>query len=131
MITYSWKPIIIQEVLSQYESVVYLDSSIRFTSAKIATIIEMTKETGLLSRYLKINLTCYTDERMFNWFGSNRFEFIDMFTLEANFLLFHRTFLTSLVMKSWLTCALDESCIGKILLNCHNTYIIILNLRII
>lgn len=72
----------------------------------------MTKEIGMLSRYLKINLTCYTDERMFKWFESRSADFVDMYTLEANFLLFYRTFITSLIMKSWLTCALDESCIA-------------------
>ena len=49
---------------------------------------------------------------MFNWFGATRDEFIDMYTLEANFLLFHRTFTTSLIMKSWLTCAFDPNCIA-------------------
>ena len=112
MITYAWKPLIIQEVMSQYKSVIYLDSSIRFTSNKIANIFGMTREIGMLSRYIRTNLTCYTDERMFNWFGSDRAEFIDMYSLEANFLLFNRNFLTSLIMKSWLTCALDETCIS-------------------
>ena len=112
MITYAWKPLIIQEVMSQYKSVIYLDSSIRFTSNKIANIFGMTREIGMLSRYIRTNLTCYTDERMFNWFGSDRSEFKDMYSLEANFLLFNRNFLTSLIMKSWLTCALDETCIA-------------------
>lgn len=102
----------IQEILSEYKSVIYLDSSIRFTSNKIANIFEMTREVGMLARYIKTNLTCYTDERMFKWFGADRFEFVDMFSLEANFLLFNRNFLTSLIMKSWLTCALDEECIA-------------------
>lgn len=36
----------------------------------------------------------------------------EVFSIDANFLLFKKSILTSLIMKAWVTCALDESCIA-------------------
>lgn len=41
--------------------------------------------------------------------------------------MFHRTFLTNLIMKAWVTCALDESCMAPIEIkssqDCYKGYI--------
>lgn len=35
-----------------------------------------------------------------------------MYSLEANFLVFRKSLILDLIMKSWVTCALDENCIA-------------------
>lgn len=49
---------------------------------------------------------------MFNWFGETSQNYEDFFTIEANILIFSRNFLTTLMMKAWVTCALDKDCIA-------------------
>lgn len=89
-----------------------MDSSIRFNSGNIEKSIELTRKVGLLARYYPISLKCYTDNRMFEYFGETDIDNIG--SIEANFIMIHKTFLTRLIMKSWVTCALDESCIAPL-----------------
>ena len=49
---------------------------------------------------------------MFEWFGEKSETFKSFNTVGAYILLFQQNFLTSLLMKSWVTCALDENCIA-------------------
>jgi hypothetical protein len=110
--TYSWKPLIIQEALRDYSTVIYIDSSIRFLSSDMRPIIDTLKRVGMLTQFIGLRLTCYTDPKMFAWFGEEAESYEQFFTIEANILLFHQTFLTSLIMKAWITCALYEDCIA-------------------
>ena len=89
-----------------------MDSSIIFESNDIEAIIDYSKDIGLLTRYLDLKLPCYTDPRMFNWFGTNENQFHNVHTLEANFIVLNRNLLTELIMKAWVTCALDAECIA-------------------
>lgn len=98
--------------MRSYDSVLYLDSSIRFKSGELAPIFTTLKETGLLTQFIGLKLTCYTNPQMFAWFNEEVKSYESFFTIEANILLFHRNFLTTLMMKSWVTCALDENCIA-------------------
>ncbi|CAF0887758.1 unnamed protein product [Brachionus calyciflorus] len=112
--TYAWKPLLIQETLIEYETVLYVDSSIRFQSSEISSIIDSVRQVGMLTQYIELKLNCYTNPKMFEWFEDTPSTYDDFFTIEANILLFHRNFLTSLIMKAWVTCALEESCISPI-----------------
>jgi hypothetical protein len=49
---------------------------------------------------------------MFDWFGLDVDEYAEAFTIDANIIMFKRTFETELMMKAWVTCALDGSCIA-------------------
>ena len=51
---------------------------------------------------------------MFEWFGENPQDHQALDSAESGFIMFHKTFLTSLIMKSWVTCALDRDCIAPI-----------------
>ena len=112
--TYSWKPLLIQETLKEYETVIYIDSSIRFQSSEISPIIESLKNVGMLTQFIELKLNCYTNPKMFDWFHETKDNYEDFFTIEANILLFHRSFITSLIMKAWVTCALEEQCIAPV-----------------
>lgn len=75
--------------------------------------MDASRDTGVLTRYLRqLSLVCFTDPRMFEWFGENAKNFENVRTLEANFIIVTKNFLTSLIMKAWVTCALDQSCIA-------------------
>jgi hypothetical protein len=43
---------------------------------------------------------------MMTWFGENVDDFENFDTIEANILYFTNNFITALVMKAWVTCAL-------------------------
>jgi hypothetical protein len=55
----------------------------------------------------------YTDKRLYDWFGDNptlqSMQYV-IKTLEANAFLFRKSFVTELIMKAWVTCALDTKC---------------------
>ena len=99
-----------------------MDSSIRFQNQNLHPSIATARTSGIALQTLDyFNLTCYTNPRMFHWFKETEVDYEIIPTLEANIIMFHRSFLTSLVMKTWVTCALDEACIapeGSRLANC-------------
>lgn len=101
-----------QETLKDHETVIYVDTSIKFLTNEIDHIVKTVKDVGMLSRYIQLHVKCFTDERMFHWFNESPDSFDNIYTLEANLLVFHRTFLTSLIMKAWVSCALDRDCIA-------------------
>lgn len=70
------------------------------------------EDTSLLTRYIPFNLTCFTDYRMFEWFLDKAPTYSNVYTLEANFIMIKKSFLTSLIMKAWVLCALDRDCIA-------------------
>ena len=90
----------------------YVDTSIRFKSNEIKPIVDACKDVGLLTQYIYLDLLCYTNPKMFDWFEEDKENFRQFYTIEANILMFHRSLLTSLIMKAWVTCALEESCIA-------------------
>ena len=120
----------------------YVDSSIRFKSGEVRPIVNACKNVGLLTQYIgnsaiksnrkfhvaqilkqvscqkktkkALKLNCYTNPKMFDWFNETADSYEDFFTIEANILMFHRSFLTSLIMKAWVTCALDVDCIAPV-----------------
>ncbi len=51
---------------------------------------------------------------MFDWFQEKPESFKEFYTIEANILMFHQNFLTKLLMKAWVTCALEENCIAPV-----------------
>ena len=99
-------------MLKNHDSIIYLDTSIRFKTDEIGSILDASRDVGILTRYLPLFLPCYTDSRMFEWFGESPQTYENIQTLEANFIIINKNFLTSLIMKTWVTCALDESCIA-------------------
>ena len=49
---------------------------------------------------------------MFNWFNGTADFYSVVDSIAANFMIFYNNFLYSLIMKAWVTCALDETCIA-------------------
>ncbi len=99
-------------MIYEYDTVIYIDTSVKIRSNEIDTIIQTVKQLGMMSRYIKTSLNCYTDNRMYEWFNENENDYESILSAEANFIILHRNFLTSLLMKVWVTCALDETCLA-------------------
>ena len=91
-----------------------MDSSIRLKTGSIQYLIDSSKNVGLLLHYEKFKLTCYTDRKMFEWFNENPHDHETENTGQAGFILIQKTFLSSLILKSWVTCALDRDCIAPL-----------------
>lgn len=100
----------------------YIDSSIRFQNQNLNPSIATAKTSGIALQTLTyFNLTCYTNPRMFHWFKETEADYESFPTLEANIIMLHKSFVTSLIMKAWVTCAMDKNCIapeGSRLGNC-------------
>ncbi len=86
----------------------YVDTSIRFKSSEIKQLANTCKETGLLTQFIGLRFICYTNPAIFDWFNENQNSYKYLNTIEANILFFTNNFVTSLVMKAWVTCALGN-----------------------
>ena len=92
--------------MKEFGSVIYMDSSIRFKSGDLKPLLETLKTTGMLTQFIGLKLTSYTDPQMFEWFGETSEAYKGFFTIEANIFMFTNNFLTSIMMRAWIACAL-------------------------
>ncbi|CAF3959304.1 unnamed protein product [Rotaria magnacalcarata] len=109
---YSFKPFVIQDALRRYGTIIYGDSSIRFKSNSFNPVLIDNYIRGFAVRELPNHyLSCFTRTGTFGWFNQSYSQFDEIYMSEANFLVVTDTFLTRLIMKAWLTCALEPECI--------------------
>jgi hypothetical protein len=109
---YAWKPLIIADAMKYYKQIMYIDASIRFKSSDANDLIEKSSKTGVVASFLGFRLPCFTHPDTFKWFGETSESYDQFGTIEGNFIFLNRNFLTILILKAWVTCALDESCIA-------------------
>lgn len=57
-------------------------------------------------------LSCFTLTGTFSWFNETSTVFDDIYIAEAGFVAVTDNFLSRLVLKTWVTCALDPECIA-------------------
>lgn len=57
-------------------------------------------------------LSCFTLSGTFTWFNETTTAFDDIYIAEAGFVAVTDNFLSRLVLKTWVTCALDLECIA-------------------
>lgn len=92
---------------------IYLDTSIKLRSNGLEPIAQALDQVGILTKYHNSYITCYSDPRSFDWFGEDMSTFDAVHSLEANLLGMRAGhFITALVMKAWVICALDADCIA-------------------
>lgn len=112
LFTYTWKPIIIQQTLQEFSSVIWADTSIRFTS-RLYQLIEIARFTS----FAFIELGDWDGYAMTQ---PSTFEFINeepcLFTkpsVDAGFGIYYRNpFTLKYVMRPWVSCALSVGCMA-------------------
>jgi hypothetical protein len=57
-------------------------------------------------------LPCFTLGETFTWFHETYSSYDDIYIAEAGFLAVTDNFLSRLILKTWMTCALDSNCIA-------------------
>ena len=57
-------------------------------------------------------MSCFTLTETFSWFNETYSVFDDIYIAEAGFVAVTDNFLSRLVLKTWVTCALDPKCIA-------------------
>ncbi len=89
-----------------------MDSSIRLKTNYLEPLLSIVKSTGIIGHMIKVGHSCSTNSKMFDWFKINETEIGMLYQLQAGINVYHRNFLNTLIMKAWITCAFDKSCIA-------------------
>ena len=114
--TYTWKPIIIQQTLRNFPSVIWVDTSIRFNH-KIYQLINMTRYTSVMFNGLAgWDTYAMTQPSTFKIIKEEPCLF-DKPSVQSGFGIYYRNPLTlKYIMRPWVSCALTKGCMA---LNSH------------
>ncbi|KAK3083310.1 hypothetical protein FSP39_019165 [Pinctada imbricata] len=122
LINYTWKPVIIQLVLIEYDFVMWIDSSVRFNGSPLSPLYEeaRTVEVKILHGWDPIIRNTHLNT--FNALGEAPCMFKRR-EIQAGWILVKRTnFTLRAIMKPWVSCALQFGCMAQ-----DNAEIIILS----
>ncbi|CAF4097400.1 unnamed protein product, partial [Rotaria sordida] len=109
---FAWKPIVIQDAVRRFSSIIYGDTSIRYKTSNFDRLLIDNLIRGFSCRELPGHyLPCFTLSGTFSWFNETFSTFDDVYIAEAGFLAVTDNFLSRLILKTWVTCALDSTCI--------------------
>ncbi|CAF1223859.1 unnamed protein product [Adineta steineri] len=113
--SFAWKPIVIQDALRRFGSIIYGDTSVRYKTSNFNRLLIDNLIRGFSCRELPSHyVSCYTLSKTFTWFNDTFKTFEDIYIAEAGFLAVTDNFLSRLILKTWVTCALDSDCIAPI-----------------
>ena len=112
LFTYTWKPIIIQQTLQEYQSVIWADTSIRFRNS-FFQLLDKARFTGLMFNGLG-------DWDTFANTQPSTFKFINeepcLFTrpmVQGGFGIYYRNpFVLKYILRPWVSCALSLGCMA-------------------
>jgi hypothetical protein len=111
----AYKPIIIQEVLNEYGAVIWIEPPNVFTSSKLDTFLNHSKQNGVLTWSLKQPVSQITHPSMFKYFASKAEDFYFVHTLDTSqLILFNTKLVHEELMLPWVKCALKEECIAPL-----------------
>ncbi|CAF1188624.1 unnamed protein product [Rotaria sp. Silwood1] len=109
---FAWKPIVVQDAVHRFGSIIYGDTSIRYKTSNFDRLLLDNLIRGFSCRELPGHyLPCFTSFGTLLWFQETISTFDDIYIAEAGFLAVTDNFLSRLILKTWVTCALDEKCI--------------------
>ncbi|CAF1174803.1 unnamed protein product [Rotaria sordida] len=99
------------DALHRYGTVIYVDSSIRFNSNSFNPVVIDNYIRGFAVREIPDRyLSCYTHTDTFTWFNQSYTNFDNIYIADSGLIIVSDTFITRLIMKAWLTCALEPEC---------------------
>lgn len=110
---FTWKPIVVQDAVRRFGSIIYGDTSIRYETSTFDRLLIDNSIRGFSCRELPGHyLPCFTLGGTFSWFNESLSSYDDIYIAEAGFVAVTDNFLSRLVLKTWVTCALDTNCIA-------------------
>ncbi|CAF1525038.1 unnamed protein product [Didymodactylos carnosus] len=110
---FAWKSIVIQDALKRHGSVIYGDASIRYKTNKFKSLLLDNLLRGVSIRESRIiYLPCQTSVSTFSWFNESYSTVSNVYMSDADFVMVTDNFLSRLIMKAWVTCALNSECIA-------------------
>ncbi|CAF4038939.1 unnamed protein product [Rotaria sordida] len=110
---FAWKPIVIQDAVRRFGTIIYGDTSIRYKTSNFDRLLIDNMIRGFSCRELPGQyLPCFTLSKTFLWFNETFSTFEDIYIAEAGFVAVTDNFLSRLILKTWVTCALDSMCIA-------------------
>ncbi|XP_060076122.1 uncharacterized protein LOC132555772 [Ylistrum balloti] len=110
----AYRPIIIQLMLEEFGSAIWMDPDVRLQSVSDLTMLKYrsTRNFFLWETSIFTGLISYTSPEMFKYLNEKRCTFIDFGMMDTTTMVFYRTNKTWMgVMKPWLKCAFNKDCI--------------------
>ncbi|XP_033763648.1 uncharacterized protein LOC117344888 [Pecten maximus] len=111
----AYRPIIIQLMLEEFGSAIWMDPDTRLQSVSDLTMLKYrgARNFFLWETSVFTGLISYTSPEMFKFLDERRCAFIDYGMMDTKTMVFYRTNQTwTGVMKPWLKCALNKECIS-------------------
>lgn len=110
--TYTWKPIIIQQLLMEFGFVWWADSSVRFITDDLDRALDYSRDNSfLIFTYAPILAVAFqTDPQTMQYFGEDPCKYRHFGENEATFVLFHYDEISRALVNAWAACALNEEC---------------------
>ncbi|CAF3115675.1 unnamed protein product [Rotaria sp. Silwood2] len=107
---FAWKPI---DAVRRFGSIIYGDTSVRYKTSNFDRLLIDNLIRGFSCRELPGHyLPCFTLSGTFSWFNETFSSYDDIYIAEAGFVAVTDNFLSRLILKTWVTCALNSNCIA-------------------
>ncbi|XP_071109069.1 uncharacterized protein [Haliotis cracherodii] len=109
----SYRPICIQELLTEYGAVMWVDTSLYFTNSKINESLALAQASGIAAWTIQDPTSSLTHPKMFQFFKTKPDEFYFHRAVESSHLVIYNTeTIHRELMLPWVKCALLEECIS-------------------
>ncbi|XP_046583222.1 uncharacterized protein LOC124290520 isoform X2 [Haliotis rubra] len=113
---YSWKPILVQLALKQWNFIMYMDASIRILTSDLQELFDVAWKRGILvsdTEHESFKMVEHTDPRTFAFLGEKPCYFENIPEKQAGFLLLRQSRLLQLsIIRPWVECTLSLECIA-------------------
>ena len=107
---YTWKPILIQDVLKEYSSIMWVDASVRFLYPDLESFYFNQNDVGIKLYPGGGSIARRTQLETFEYLGEKPCMF-DVPELEATVIMLKRSrFALKYIMRPWVSCALSSGC---------------------
>ncbi|XP_052761283.1 uncharacterized protein LOC128203782 isoform X2 [Mya arenaria] len=110
--TYTWKPLIVKELLQNFSWVWWADTSARFLSNDLDVALNYSIRHSILffTYGESLSIAQHTDTRTMKYLDEDYCKFRYFGEVEASFVLFHLDDVTKFVVTTWSSCALVKEC---------------------
>ena len=99
--------------MRRFGTIIYGDTSVRYMTSNFDRILIDNLQRGFSCRELPGHyLSCFTLSGTISWFNESSSAFDDVYIAEAGFVAVTDSFVSRLVLKTWVACALDPECIS-------------------